>query len=352
MNNTILNNKSIVRSFEKVLKSLSPKERKVIEKRVWLKWEKQTLQGIWGSFRPKITRERVRQLEDTWIKKMPRVVKNSILWKIQVKALEFVKMNWWLASKDRIMSYIIKELDLEPDVNSSIIEVVLQSDYEIEKSKQKLWSKIYFHVPLLNKDDVEKIYKEWAKILKRKKDAMSKSKLVEAISENLKLNDKYSSIFIYSALELNIEIVFWEDNLVWLEKWKLLNPSTIKDKAHYVLKREKIPMHFVDIANKITETMWDTVKVNTIHNELIRSNDFVLVWRWIYALKEWGFKPWTVVDVILELMKKKWEPMSTEEIIEEVLKIRNVKQSTIYMNLQNKEMIQRVGRNYYWPKVK
>jgi hypothetical protein len=39
--------------------------------------------------------------------------------------------------------------------------------------------------------------------------------------------------------------------------------------------------------------------------------------------------------------------MSTEEITKEVLKTRNVKQTTIYMNLQNKDIIQRVGRNYY-----
>jgi hypothetical protein len=34
--------------------------------------------------------------------------------------------------------------------------------------------------------------------------------------------------------------------------------------------------------------------------------------------------------------------MSTEEIIEEVAKIRNVKDTTVYMNLQNKEVIERV----------
>jgi hypothetical protein len=39
--------------------------------------------------------------------------------------------------------------------------------------------------------------------------------------------------------------------------------------------------------------------------------------------------------------------MSTEEITREVLKTRNVKQTTIYMNLQNKSVIERVGRNYY-----
>jgi hypothetical protein len=34
--------------------------------------------------------------------------------------------------------------------------------------------------------------------------------------------------------------------------------------------------------------------------------------------------------------------MSSEEITKAVLKIRNVKKSTIYMNLQNKKVIKRV----------
>jgi hypothetical protein len=39
--------------------------------------------------------------------------------------------------------------------------------------------------------------------------------------------------------------------------------------------------------------------------------------------------------------------MTTDEITKEVLKERNVKVSTVYMNLQNKDRIERVGRNYY-----
>jgi len=34
--------------------------------------------------------------------------------------------------------------------------------------------------------------------------------------------------------------------------------------------------------------------------------------------------------------------MSTEEIVKEVLKIRDVKETTIYMNLQNRQVIERV----------
>jgi DNA-directed RNA polymerase delta subunit len=66
-----------------------------------------------------------------------------------------------------------------------------------------------------------------------------------------------------------------------------LNPRTLRDKIVYVLKKEKTPMHFIEIANKVTDYLGEQVKLNTIHNELIRNDEFVLIGRGIYALKEW-----------------------------------------------------------------
>lgn len=345
MSNTTLNKKSIIHSFEEVLNSLSEKEKNVIERRVWLKWEKETLQNIWNSFKPNITRERVRQIEESWIKKIGRIVKATILTEVQKKAFELIEMHGGVLSKDILVSSIIKELNLESDINSGIIEVIVQSDYEIKKSKQKLWCKIYFFLPSVNKLNIDKVYKEALKILKKKKDVIDKNTLFENIISNL--SEINSITFIDSSLELYDDIVYWEENLVWLTKWKILNPKTLKDKAVYVMKKEKVPMHFVDISNKISDMLEENVKVNTIHNELIRNSEFVLIWRGIYALKEWGFKPGTVIDVISDILEKKAEPMTTEDITKEVLKIRDVKQTTIYMNLQNKKIIERVGRNYY-----
>jgi len=117
------------------------------------------------------------------------------------------------------------------------------------------------------------------------------------------------------------------------------------------MKKDKIPMHLIDISNKISEHLGESVKINTIHNELIRNEEFILIGRGIYALKEWGFKPGTVLDVILDILAKNGGPMNTEEIIKRVLKVRNVKKTTIYMNLQNKKAIERVGRNFYAAKA-
>lgn len=347
MNNTeVLNNKNIIDSFEEILVSLSEKEKNVIERRVWLKWEKETLQNIWNSFSPAITRERVRQIEESGIKKIWRIIKASILTKIQNKWIEFIKLNWGLVSKDALMSHIISELHLEKDINKSILETIIQSDFDVLKSKQKLWTKIYFYLEKNKNINIEKIHKEALKILKKKKDVMEKKELFSMVAKNL-TEEKYSIELINSVLDLFDDIIYGEDNLVWLTKWKILNPKTLKDKAVYIMKKEWTPMHFVDISNKIIEHLWEDVKINTIHNELIRNEEFVLIWRGIYALKEWWFKPGTVLDVIISILEKKDEAMNTEDIIKEVLKIREVKKSTIYMNLQNRKVIERVWRNYY-----
>lgn len=345
MSNEVLNNKVIVKSFEDILRSLSEKEKSVIARRVGLKWEKETLQNIWNSFSPAITRERVRQIEDSWIKKIWRIIKASVLTEIQNSSIKFIKLHWWVISKNKLINNVIKDLSIDWEVNHWVIEMIIQSDFEIKKSKQKLGCQIYFYLPNIPKNDIDNVYKEAVKILKKKKDVVSKNYLFENILSNLKKDIPIT--FIDSSLELFDDIVYWEENLVWLTKWKILNPKTLKDKAIYVMKKEKTPMHFVDISNKITEMLEEKVKVNTIHNELIRNSEFVLIWRWIYALKEWWFNPGTVLDVITSILEKNWEPMSTENITNEVLKIRNVKQTTIYMNLQNKKAIERVGRNYY-----
>lgn len=347
MQTKTFDNSSIVSTFKDILKALSSKEKDVIERRIWITWEKETLQNIWDSFSPNITRERVRQIEDSGIKKIWRVIKATDLVKIQEFSKEILENHGWLLTKEKLINAIVKWFNLTNNINSSIIETIIQSDYDIVKSKPKLGTKTYFYLPKISKKSIDSVYKEAIIILKKRKDVIDKTSLYEMIKLNLK-NSNLKNVFIDSILNVYEDIVFWEETLIWLSKWKILNPKTLKDKAQYILRKEKIPMHFVSIANKITETMWEKVKINTIHNELIRNNEFVLVWRWIYALKDWWiYKPGTVLDMIVDIMKKNWEAMGTEDIILKVLKVRKVKNTTIYMNLQNKKIIERVWRNYY-----
>lgn len=344
----VINDQKLLDVFKKVLSSLGDKEQSVISRRIWLDWKKETLQSIGNSFSPNITRERVRQIEESGIKKMWRIIKATDLTIIQDKAKEIIDLHSWLIIKEKLINNIIKDLNLKSDINFSIIEVIIQADFNIVKSKPKLGVRTYFSVPWIGKKEVEAIHSELVKILKRKNDVMDKETLYSIAKENLQSSIKWLNIvLIDNVADIYEDIVKWEEALVGLAAWKILNPKTLKDKAFYVMKKERVPMHFVDIANKITSYLGDKVKVNTIHNELIRNSEFVLIGRWIYALKEWGFTPWTIINVISDVLAKNREPMTTDEIIKEVLKVRNVKRTTIYMNLQNKNVIERVWRNYY-----
>lgn len=254
-------------------------------------------------------------------------------------------------TRDRLISAIIIEANFADVANENIVDVLLQADFNLQRSKPQLGTCTYYHFPDIQKKHIEAIHKEAIKILKKKGDIIENTILYEMVKINLFSQfGKIDPVMIDSVIDIYLDLVKGEEKYIGLEKWKILNPSTLKDKAIYSLKKKKEPMHFLDIANAITEHFNEPVKISTIHNELIRNEEFVLIGRGIYVLKEWGYKDGTVLDVILDIFHKAKTPLSTEEITARVLKIRQVKTTTIYMNLQNKKCIERVGRNLYQAK--
>lgn len=105
----------------------------------------------------------------------------------------------------------------------------------------------------------------------------------------------------------------------------------IRDYAYLVIKQKGEPMHFADVATSIVQVFSKKAHVATTHNELIKDSRFVLVGRGLYALAEWGFSPGVVRDVIREVLAAK--PLTRDEVIKEVKKVRYVKDNTILVNL-------------------
>lgn len=134
-----------------------------------------------------------------------------------------------------------------------------------------------------------------------------------------------------------------------LLKWPLVNPKNIRDKIYVILQEHEKPMHFSEIAGKIKDSDFKRKDVTTqaIHNELIKDSRFVLIGRGIYALKEWGYAKGTVSDIIVKILKKSKEPMHRDDIVREVLKSRQVKETTILLNLQGKSQFKRVAKATY-----
>lgn len=137
---------------------------------------------------------------------------------------------------------------------------------------------------------------------------------------------------------------------VWgLVKWPTVNPKNIRDKIYVILTDNGKPMHFSEISKAIKASDFKRKNVTTqaIHNELIKDKRFVLIGRGIYALQEWGYARGTVSDIIVDVLKKAGEPLHRDEIVKRVLKSRQVKETTILLNLQSKPEFKRVAKATY-----
>jgi DNA-directed RNA polymerase delta subunit len=134
-----------------------------------------------------------------------------------------------------------------------------------------------------------------------------------------------------------------------LTKWPTVNPKNIRDKIYVILQENGKPMHFSDIAKAIKSSDFRRKDVTTqaIHNELIKDSRFVLIGRGIYALKDWGYSKGTVADIITDILKKEGGPLHRDEIVRRVLKHRQVKETTILLNLQGKPRFKRVAKATY-----
>ncbi len=139
-------------------------------------------------------------------------------------------------------------------------------------------------------------------------------------------------------------------NGLWgLAKWPAVNPKNIRDKIFVILEAKHEPMHFSDIAQEIKESSFKrkNVTIQAIHNELIKDPRFVLIGRGIYALSNWGYKKGTISEIIKAVLEKADGPLTREEIVKQVLHARKVKETTILLNLQNKQLFKKVDKNSY-----
>ncbi len=134
-----------------------------------------------------------------------------------------------------------------------------------------------------------------------------------------------------------------------LTSWPTVNPKNIRDKIYVILQDSGKPMHFNEISESIKESSFKRKDVTTqaIHNELIKDKRFVLIGRGIYALKEWGYSKGTVADTITDVLAKEGAALHRDEIVKRVLKSRQVKETTILLNLQGKPQFKRVAKATY-----
>lgn len=133
-----------------------------------------------------------------------------------------------------------------------------------------------------------------------------------------------------------------------LAEWSEICPQNSRDWAYLILKKEKQPLHFTELANLIDKVKKSNKKTNaqTVHNELIKDDRFVLVGRGTYGLKEFGLLPGTAREVITHFLKKHG-PLKSRDLIKLVLAERTFQENTLLLNLQNRKHFQRLDDGSY-----
>ena len=318
-----------------LVSSLKERTKDIVVQRFGLGDEdKKTLEAIGDKYG--ITRERIRQITNFAI--------NSIKQHPSFEAHQnvFSEIKNIIEQKGKILSErdILETLTGDPELENHIyFLLVLGDDFHKLKEDDE-----FHHRWTVDLDSAEKVHRA----LRLLHDEINESDLIP--EKNIVANIKKI------AEELLEEEVEDEIARIWLNMSKIvganslgdwghssspsIKPRGVRDLAFLVLRKEGTPMHFIEVAKKISSYFERGANPATVHNELIKDGRFVLVGRGLYALNEWGYKYGTVRDVIKFILKSEG-PASKEEIIKRVLKERYVKENTILVNLQNRDYFRR-----------
>lgn len=317
------------------------REKEIISRRFGLNGNKETLEQIGEML--SITRERVRQLE------------KAILIRLQISAEENQIPE--LAAAEKILIRNLTEMGRIAKLSDLANKIYEKTATASEKTGIYFISTFAKGLTVIEEN--EKYYAaigiaeygesktirakvdEIVKIIKENKSPMTLDEL------DGKLNYEHPDhIRALASISKSLATL----NGVWgLAKWPAVNPKNIRDKIFVILETKKEPMHFSDIAKSIKESNFKrkNVTIQAIHNELIKDSRFVLIGRGIYALSSWGYKKGTISEIIKSILEKSDSPMTREEIVKQVLRVRKVKETTILLNLQNKTLFKKVDKNSY-----
>jgi DNA-directed RNA polymerase delta subunit len=162
---------------------------------------------------------------------------------------------------------------------------------------------------------------------------------------------------LMSLMSLSKVATFGPFGYLGSQHLKAIAPVNVGDRAYTVLKHSAQPLHFRDLASAINaqakfatafHPSWQKeVDVQTVHNDLIKNQNFVLVGRGIYALREWGYQAGTVRQILCRVLQKAGKPLLLEAISKQVKKMKIVKDSTILINLQNRRFFKRMPDRRY-----
>ena len=307
---------------EEILSPLKPRTKEVIEKRFGLDRDEETLQSIGNEYG--ITRERVRQIERAGLKSAKPQLEQF------ADVLDFFSNQLRIAGGARREELYLSILGPRTERNHILMLLHLDDRFQKVRGNEKLHT--FWTEDHSVSDLAHKIVDSVLERLDKKGKPLHESYLEEKL--------EFEPHVLFGLLSISKKVRKGPQGLWGLSNWTEVNPRSTRDRAYIVLKETEKPLHFKKIAEMINNNeLFGPISIcpQTVHNELIKGEDFILVGRGTYGLQEWGYKAGTVKDVIADILSKKG-PLSQGEIVDEVMNRRMVKRNTILFNLRNEDI--------------
>lgn len=327
---------------KKITSELHPRASDVIMNRFGLTTdgERKTLEEIGKKYN--ITRERVRQIEDSAISS----IKKSSAFRSEQAVFEELKQ---LIHK---LGAIVAEHELLPFISKDkATQNHIHFFLTLGDSFKKHREDDHFHARYSVDDGItENVHEALKKLYAglSDEDLIPESEIIKKFLEHLKdVSEQYRDKEIAKRwLSMSKKVAKNP-----LGEWgKMSSPNIrtrgVKDYAYLVMRRHGTPLHFKEVADSIGKTFNKKIHYATCHNELIKDPRFVLVGRGMYALAEWGYKAGIARDVIKDILKREG-PLSKEEVIKKVNKERYFKNNTILVNLVNPKYFKKNKNGLY-----
>lgn len=327
--------------LESLLKQLPERSQAIIKNRFGIGENKtKTLEETGKIFG--ITRERVRQIITDSIKKISQKKDYPDFAKAQSVLFFTISKNSGIIKKVDISNKFSQGKEREANAFNFFSFCCANSLFLEDEDIEKSW--------ILDKSIVEKVkqVKVAAEaILIEKKRPIKEEIFINEIQRKT-LENSLTQKEILDFLQVLKKVKANKFGKWGMAGWKEINPRSTREKIYAVLQEEGKPLHFSQIAKLIDRFHLGKKKAHpqTIHNELIKNDQFVLIGRGIYALKEWGYSKGTVEDVLKRIIKSSRIPLKKEDILKEIFKIRQVKKATVLINLNNKNIFLKENNQY------
>ena len=323
-----------------LLKNLQPRVQAIIQARFGLSGkEAQTLEKIGQSYG--ITRERVRQIIRGAVKDI-RAKKNAE--QIDAVGRRIVST---LESHHGIMTEgaFYAELGQGSAAEAGALRFFVENFADIQMVKESSVWEPSLAVKRFPFDQWEAVIAAATEVFEQAKQPLDEENLHVAVARK---DPSFESVLL-DHLATAKAIKRSAFRLWGFAAWSDIVPKGAREKAYLVLKSTARPLHFREIAELIDrhqlQKRGKATHSQTVHNELIKDKRFVLVGRGVYALVEWGFARGTVREILTDILEKAGKPLDREDILERIDALRQVKRSTVVINL-NTYFI-RVGKTAY-----